>query len=61
MSLNPVQIFNYGAEEEKSETARMVRNQPIIPVDFVTLMGECSISVHGTVTVFIKLVTSIID
>ena len=27
VSLNPVQILKYGAEEEKSETARMVSNE----------------------------------
>lgn len=25
MSLNPVQVLSYGAQEEKSETARLVR------------------------------------
>lgn len=30
MSLNPVQIFNAGAEEEKAETARLVSDNYLI-------------------------------
>ena len=33
MSLNPVQIFSHGAEEERSETARMVCVYDIVDID----------------------------
>lgn len=45
MSLNPVQIFNAGAEEEKAETARLVSDNYLTEAFYKSvLFNDCVIA-----------------